>query len=58
LFRIFVQFFTFNQSVTQCWLIKNDSFILKAASMIHTDFMLKFKIAKTISLENFVQIKD
>ena len=26
--------------------------------MIHSDFALKFKVAETISLENFVKIKD
>jgi ribosome-binding ATPase YchF (GTP1/OBG family) len=35
-----------------------DSSIIEAAEMIHSDFALKFKVAETISLENFVKIKD
>lgn len=53
-----IQFFTFNKDITQGWLIRKDSSIIEAAGMIHTDFELKFKIAETISLENFVKIKN
>jgi hypothetical protein len=53
-----IQFFTFTKEITQGWFIKKDSSIIDAAGMIHSDFALKFKIAETISLENFVKIKD
>jgi ribosome-binding ATPase YchF (GTP1/OBG family) len=53
-----IQFFTFTKEITQGWLIKKDSSIIDAAGMIHSDFVLKFKVAETISLENFVKIKD
>jgi ribosome-binding ATPase YchF (GTP1/OBG family) len=53
-----IQFFTFTKEITQGWFIKKDSSIIDAAGMIHSDFVLKFKIAETISLENFVKIKD
>jgi ribosome-binding ATPase YchF (GTP1/OBG family) len=53
-----IQFFTFTKEITQGWFIKKDSSIIDAAGMIHSDFALKFKVAETISLENFVKIKD
>jgi ribosome-binding ATPase YchF (GTP1/OBG family) len=53
-----IQFFTFTKEITQGWFIKKDSPIIEAAGMIHSDFALKFKVAETISLENFVKIKD
>jgi hypothetical protein len=53
-----IQFFTFTKEITQGWFIKKDSSIIDAAGTIHSDFALKFKIAETISLENFVKIKD
>jgi len=53
-----IQFFTFTKEITQGWFIKKDSPIIDAAGMIHSDFALKFKVAETISLENFVKIKD
>jgi ribosome-binding ATPase YchF (GTP1/OBG family) len=53
-----IQFFTFTKEITQGWFIKKDSSIIDAAGMIHSDFALKFKGAETISLENFVKIKD
>lgn len=53
-----VQFFTFTKDITQAWFIKKKSKIIEAAEMIHSDFALKFKIAETISLENFLKIKD
>jgi ribosome-binding ATPase YchF (GTP1/OBG family) len=53
-----IQFFTFTKEITQGWFIKKDSLIIDAAGMIHSDFALKFKVAETISLENFVKIKD
>jgi ribosome-binding ATPase YchF (GTP1/OBG family) len=53
-----IQFFTFTKEITQGWFIKKDSSIIEAAGVIHSDFALKFKIAETISLENFVKIKD
>jgi ribosome-binding ATPase YchF (GTP1/OBG family) len=53
-----IQFFTFTKEITQGWFIKKDSSIIEAAGMIHSDFALKFKVAETISLENFVKIKD
>ena len=53
-----IQFFTFTKEITQGWLIKKDSKIIEAAEIIHTDFALNFKIAETISLDNFVKIKD
>jgi ribosome-binding ATPase YchF (GTP1/OBG family) len=53
-----IQFFTFTKEITQGWFIKKDSSIIEAAEMIHSDFALKFKVAETISLENFVKIKD
>jgi ribosome-binding ATPase len=53
-----IQFFTFTKEITQGWFIKKDSLIIEAAEMIHSDFALKFKVAETISLENFVKIKD
>jgi ribosome-binding ATPase YchF (GTP1/OBG family) len=53
-----IQFFTFTKEITQGWFIKKDSYIIDAVGMIHSDFGLKFKIAETISLENFVKIKD
>jgi ribosome-binding ATPase YchF (GTP1/OBG family) len=53
-----IQFFTFTKEITQGWFIKKDSSIIDAARMIHSDFALKFKVAETISLENFVKIKD
>ncbi len=53
-----IQFFAFTKEITQGWFIKKDSSIIDAAGMIHSDFALKFKVAETISLENFVKIKD
>jgi ribosome-binding ATPase YchF (GTP1/OBG family) len=53
-----IQFFTFTKEITQGWFIKKDNSIIDAAGMIHSDFALKFKVAETISLENFVKIKD
>jgi ribosome-binding ATPase YchF (GTP1/OBG family) len=53
-----IQFFTFTKEITQGWFIKKDSSIIESAGMIHSDFALKFKVAETISLENFVKIKD
>ena len=53
-----IQFFTFTKEITQGWFIKKDSPIIDAAGMIHSDFALKFKVAETISLENFVKIED
>ncbi len=53
-----IQFFTFTEKITQGWLIQKGSKMIDAAAMIHTDFALKFKKAETISLENFVKIKD
>ncbi len=53
-----IQFFTFTSQITQGWLIKKGSKIIEVAEMIHSDFALKFKKAETISLENFVKIKD
>ncbi len=53
-----IQFFTFTKEITQGWFIKKGSKIIEVAEMIHSDFALKFKIAETISLEKFVEIKD
>lgn len=53
-----IQFFTFTKEITQGWFIKKDSKIIDVAAMIHSDFALKFKVAETILLENFIKIKD
>lgn len=53
-----IQFFTFTKEITQGWFIKKGSKIIEAAEMIHSDFALKFKIAETIFLGDFVKIKD
>lgn len=53
-----IQFFTFNEEITQGWFIKKGSKIIEGAQMIHSDFALKFKIAETISLEDFIKIKN
>jgi hypothetical protein len=53
-----IQFFTFTKEITQGWFIKKDSSMIDVAGMIHSDFALKFKVAETSSLENFVKIKD
>jgi len=53
-----IQFFTFTKEITQGWFVENGSSIISAVRMIHSDFELKFKIAETISLEDFVKVKD
>ncbi|GIW67527.1 MAG: ribosome-binding ATPase YchF [Candidatus Parcubacteria bacterium] len=51
-----IQFFTFTRDITQGWFVKKDSSMIEAATLIHTDFGVKFKIAETIFLEDFVKI--
>jgi len=53
-----IQFFTYNRDITQGWFVKKDSSIIDAVGLIHSDFALKFKIAETISLAEFVKIKS
>lgn len=53
-----IQFFTFNDKITQGWFALKGTKILEAISQIHTDFALKFKTAEVISLEEFLKIKD
>jgi ribosome-binding ATPase YchF (GTP1/OBG family) len=53
-----IQFFTFTDEITQGWFIEKGSTLEKAAYMIHSDFVRKFKIAETLSLEKFLNVKN
>jgi len=53
-----IQFFTFNKEITQGWFVKKGTSLIEAASFIHSDFMLKFKIAEVINLNDFLKIKN
>ncbi|GBD34372.1 Ribosome-binding ATPase YchF [bacterium HR35] len=53
-----IQFFTFTKEITQEWFIKRGSSYLEAAELIHSDFAQKFKEAQTLSLEEFLELKD
>lgn len=53
-----IQFFTFNENITQAWFIKKGAKIIEAAEMIHSNLALKFKIVETLSLNDFLKIKD
>ncbi len=54
----FLQCFTFNENITQLWLVKNNTSYGDFASFIHKDFAEKFKYAEVITLEKFVKIKS
>jgi len=54
----FIQCFTFNEKITQLWLVKKGSTFLDFASEIHSDFAKNFKFAEVLPLEEFVKIKS
>ncbi|GIW66277.1 MAG: ribosome-binding ATPase YchF [Candidatus Parcubacteria bacterium] len=49
-----IEFFTFNEEITQSWLVDNNSTIIKSAELIHTDFIKKFKYAEVVNIKNFL----
>lgn len=52
------QFFTYNKDKTQGWFVKSKSKIIEVVSKIHSDFVSKFKMAESISLDKFLEIGD
>jgi len=51
-----LEFFTFNERITQSWFIQKGSTYEEAGGLIHSDFKEKIKGVETISLEEFKTI--
>ncbi|GIW65896.1 MAG: ribosome-binding ATPase YchF [Candidatus Parcubacteria bacterium] len=47
-----IEVFTFNNKITQSWLIENNSLIINFADLVHSDFAKKFKYGEVINLKD------
>ncbi|BCX15236.1 MAG: ribosome-binding ATPase YchF [Candidatus Parcubacteria bacterium] len=50
-----IEFFTFNNLITQGWFTAKNSMIADILPMIHSDFVKSFKIAEVVSLDDFLR---
>lgn len=48
-----IEFFTFNNFITQGWFTTKNSLIADILAMIHSDFVRSFKVAEVVSLNDF-----